>query len=92
MKDAREINQMIARLEFIKPLIPRYKLYRDSNWEAIDCQIAVLEHRLNENDVWNRWPTHHQDQDLYNRERALETIKWLYDGGQDLVELWQKGQ
>ena len=90
MKTTQEINQMVERLTYIRPLTVRYNQHHESNWEAIDCQLAVLEHKLNEDDCWNQWPTHHQEQDLYNREKALEAVRWLYGEGKDLVELWQQ--
>lgn len=93
MRTPFHINLMIIRLKTFKLIVPTRNQYAESNLEAIDCQIATLEYRMNENDCWNQWPTHHQGQDLYNRERALEASKWLYEEGKDIMELWQqKGQ
>lgn len=90
MKDNQQINSMSIKLELLKQVIPHFNKYRESNGEAIDCQLAVLEHKLTEDDCWNQWPTHHQGQDMYNREKALEAVKWLWGEGKDLVELWQQ--
>lgn len=90
MRTPFQINLMLARLSTYRYFLPRYNKHRESNWEALDCQIATIEGKLNEDQCWDRWPTHHQDQDLHNREKALEASKWLYNEGEDLIELWQK--
>lgn len=90
MKTLNQIDDMQFRLVELVPTLERFNEHGESNWEALKCQIAALEHKLNEDDCWNQWPTHHQEQDQYNRERALEAVKWLWEEGEDLVELWQR--
>lgn len=90
MKEPWLVDLTVLTLDAIKDTIERFNQHGESNYEAIDCQLAVLEHNLNEDDCWNQWPTHHQEQDQYNRERALEAARWLWEEGEDLVEIWQK--
>lgn len=90
MKNPQEIEAMKIRLARLFLTLERFNRHGESNSEAIDCQFTVLEHQLTEDDCWNQWPTHHQEQDLYNRQRALEAARWLWKDGEDLIELWQR--
>jgi len=89
MRTQQDIDFMILELEAIKNLVPPRTLLDEDTHQAIDNQIAVLEHKMNENDVWNEWPSGHDD--AYNRDRAMLALAWLL-GNDDAnpVEGWQK--
>lgn len=89
-KTNEEIAAEIAALEEIKPNVRAYNAFEDSNRDAIQAQIDVLNQGLSADDVNDRWPED-EGSDPYNRDHALEAIDWR-DGDRDAAGLaasWQ---
>lgn len=70
-----EIAQELKWLRDNKAFIPRTTAFGDSNWDAIDAQIMVLENRWSEQEVWDR----ESDEDWCGRvlDNARDAAMWL---------------
>lgn len=81
----KAIAAEIAGLQELKPEVPEFTAFGDSNWDAIDAQVAVLKGDLTEDDIEDAW------EDEHTYENALTARQWLngeLEGG-GLVDDWQ---
>lgn len=86
VQSAKAIAGEIAGLQELKPEVPEFTAFGDSNWDAIDAQIAVLKGDLSEDDIEGAW---YENEHVY--ENALTARQWLNDEleGGGLVDDWQ---
>ena len=86
---AEQIEAEIKKLTEMKPNVIRTSYFGENHHAAIDAQIKVLEAELDEDDIYERFPT---EEDLEGRESeaseedvvkanvrdgALEAAQWL---------------
>jgi hypothetical protein len=80
------IRDEIAKLRQLKKQVPSHTAFGDSNTEAIDAQIEVLEEDLDEDEIYAR--SQNDDDDVEGawsdriRDMAIEVRNWL-DGQSD---------
>lgn len=68
-----EIDAEVAKLREMKPKVRSRTAFGDSNWEAIDAQIEVLEGRRDETWIWDEFPDGIED----NRfDAAQDALRW----------------
>jgi hypothetical protein len=77
-----QIMTMIERLTELKDKVRDRTFFGDSNKEAIEAQIDVLECRYSEDDIWENWG----DND-HLRENAQYARDWLDGEDGDNVEV-----
>lgn len=81
MKTEQQINDEIAALKLIKPQVREYTAFGDSNHEAIDAQIEVLEKRMSGDDVHDSYQPDETNEDDERSESvffaALEAHDWM---------------
>mgnify|MGYP000880969128 CR=1 FL=1 len=86
MPTEKQIESEIKKLAKIQQMVLPYSAFGDDHRAAIAAQIVVLEERLTEDDVWDRY-----GDDAENiRENAEEAARWL-EGDTDektLSENW----
>lgn len=79
----QQIAAEIAELKRIQPLVPPRTRFGDSNTDAIDAQIEVLEQRLDEQAVDDRRNFEDEDEaddakwSIYAGESAMDAARWL---------------
>jgi hypothetical protein len=88
MKSQEVINKEIEALKEIKPRVREYNFFGDSNHEAIEAQIKVLEDLMSEDDIWDNWP----ENESTIRDAALEAWAWLNNESKydNLVSGWEE--
>ena len=50
-----EVAAEIAKLKAMKPRVRQFSHFGDDNWAAIDAQVAVLERRMSEANIFAEW-------------------------------------
>jgi hypothetical protein len=82
----KQIAKEIQTLKTMKPNIVRYSMFGDDNHAKIDAQIEVLEERLSEDEVYNRF------EDSDNPDRTYDLVscaryaaEWLIGQAEDGV-------
>lgn len=93
MRTQEEIDIEIAALKEIKPRIRERNGFGEDNHAAIDCQIEVLERKMDEGEVWDRNENAAEDELFVTdreRDNAMEAVRWL--AGEDEVpsEAWKE--
>lgn len=53
---AKEIAAEIAKLREMKPTVLRASMFGDNHHDAIDAQVEVLEQRMSEDEVFDKYP------------------------------------
>lgn len=86
-----QIQETIRQLKEIKPKIKRYSFFGDDNRATMQAQIEVLEERLDDDDIYERWS---EDDQGDIRASAQSALQWMEngeteDGETDLVEGWK---
>lgn len=66
-----QIKVETAVLKEIRPRVPHRSTFGKDNWAAIQAQTAILEERLNEDAIYNRY-TDNQ----YALDSALDALGW----------------
>lgn len=85
MKTYQEREDMVKALLEIRPKIPERTGFGDSNHDAIDAQIQVIETNMTENVIYDTW----EDND-HVRDNALLAYDWLFDREEeDILEGWK---
>lgn len=83
MRTLEEVRAEVKSLQEIKPKVIQTTFFGDDNHAAIDAQIEVLERRLSENTIFDKW-----DND-YLRDAALEARAWLDSEVESLTDSWK---
>lgn len=80
----QQIETEIATLKAIKPKVRKHTAFGDNNHDAIDAQIEVLEGRMTEAKVFDRFESSGSDDCDYDENRgeraldmALEAFRWM---------------
>lgn len=81
MKTRSEIESEIAALEAVKLRIPHTTAFGDSNHDAIDAQVEVLQEEMTEDDIYEKWP---DDTDMHTRTAAQEAQQWMDGESEDV--------
>lgn len=90
------IKQEIQKLLTIQPHVVQRSAFGDDHHAAIDAQIAVLEQRMTDDDVYENYPFDNPDAENEAPENvhsaALEAAKWLAGESdeKDLVSSWKE--
>ena len=90
MRTDKEIKEQVDGLKVIaaKPTFRRTTLFHDNNVEAIEAQVEVLEHRLTEEDVFDRQDMGYYTEHVSNIARDAAT--WLVGDSEDTpVDGWK---
>lgn len=83
-----QVAAEIAALRDMMPRIRRMTGFGEDNHEAIEAQINVLEKRLDENDIYDRYQATNDDGEpdeegnRHSLDNALDARRWL-DGEKD---------
>lgn len=93
MKPTQEqIDAEIVKLRTMKPTIRERSIFGESNHDAIDAQIRVLEEDMTDDEVYEEW----ENPDDYEENRhvidaALGASQWLAGDGENdtLSEEWE---
>ena len=92
MKDQDLILEEIEGLEALKPrIIPRTG-FGDDNIAAVDAQIEVLQSRMDEEQIHDRWPNVGDESHVLGS--ALDALGWMEDSSErehpeSLVAEWE---
>ena len=87
MPTEKQIESEIKKLAKIQQTVLPYSAFGDDHRAAIAAQIVVLEERLTEDDVWDRY-----GDDAENiRENAEDAARWLEGETEEktLSETWE---
>jgi len=77
MKSKEEIKNEIKSLQAIRPDVRPRSMFGDDNLAALDAQIEVLEHDLDNEDIYDRYD--HADSSEYVLDSALHARQWIND-------------
>jgi hypothetical protein len=66
-RSIEELDAEIAALREIRPIVPEFNAWRESNWKCIDAQIAVLDEDADATEI----------EDEYVREHAIQAWDWF---------------
>lgn len=83
-KTEKEIAAEVKALREMKPRVRKFTAFGDNNHDAIDVQIHVLEHEMDEDEVYGHgWST---DQE----SNAMDAVAWRNgDAEESLVDSWK---
>ena len=84
MKSKEEIQNEIRALKEIRPKVRPTSMLGDDNLAALDAQVDVLENKLDDNDIYDKYD--HVDSSEYVLENALDARSWR-DGASDIEHL-----
>ena len=90
MKTQGEIKKEIEALKAVRPKVRPHSIFGDDNLAQLDAQVEVLEHDLDNADIYERYD--HAGADENALEAALYARQWIEDdvdpddGG--LAEQW----
>lgn len=72
-----EINAEIAKLQEMRPRVRQFSAFGDDNRAAIDAQVAVLQRRMSEANIYAEW-SGDDDDDGSNPliDSALDARAW----------------
>lgn len=78
MQSLKQVLAEIKKLKKMKPKVRQYSSFGDDHHEAIDAQVDVLERRLEENDIWDRWQDAMDPEEMpHALDSALAARRWL---------------
>jgi hypothetical protein len=89
MRSHEEIQAEIEGLKALRPRLKPTTAFGDSNLDALDAQVRVLEEDMTHDEIWDEWPE--LDGDMHVRSSAEEARQWL-EGEletETLVETWE---
>ena len=72
----QQMDQEIAKLKQMKPDVRRFDAFGGDNWKKIEAQIEVLQHELDEEEIY-----HHRGWDDDVQSSAMDARQWL-DGNE----------
>jgi hypothetical protein len=83
-KTEAQIDAEIAVLSKMKPTVRHYSMFGDDHWQHIDVQIEVLEERMDEDEIADRYD------DADDNAAAYEAVKWMKGEEEEgLAESWK---
>jgi hypothetical protein len=75
----KQVTEEIKTLKAMKPTVLRASVFGDDHHKAIDAQVAVLEEKLSEDDVYERY----QDRADNVRDAASQAAQWMEGESED---------
>lgn len=86
-KTDAEIDAEIALLTKMKPTVRHFSAFGDDHWAHIDIQIEVLEERMDDREIGDRYDG---DEDPDANSVAYEAVQWMKgEAEEDLAENWK---
>ncbi len=79
MKTQGEIKKALDELREIRPNVRPTTGFGESNLDALDAQIKVLEEAMDEDEIWREWPEEIEDERV--RLCALDAWRWVKGEG-----------
>jgi hypothetical protein len=97
MKTPDEIATEITKLKAIKPRLKRKTMFGDDLHDAVDAQIEVLEKRMGNDAIYDRWEaTANDDCDMdegrteHALSCALDALRWLEEEEESPSSGWEE--
>lgn len=76
----QQIVQEIKKLQSVRDKVPPCTAFGDDNRASIDAQIDVLQENLIEDEVWKRWGTAEDGEDLGQEFHEAQRAFWWMRG------------
>lgn len=81
MREKKEIEAEVKKLEEMKPRVPPRTFFHDDNHAAIDAQIEVLKGEVDVDEIENmaesgEWTDH-------ERSNAMQALDWMEENNDD---------
>jgi hypothetical protein len=67
----QEIETMIGKLNSLKSKLPKYSVFGDDNWSAIDYAVDAIKYEWDEDEIYEKDLSHNEE------SMALCAIQWL---------------
>lgn len=74
----KQVEDEVKKLKELKPKIIPRTFFGDSNTDAIQAQIDVLEMKWDEDDIYNHFSE--GESDMHERNAALSALEWMNTG------------
>jgi hypothetical protein len=84
MKTAEEIQAEIDRLKEMKPTVRRFDTFGGDNHAKIDAELDVLEERMDEDEIYDRWSDEDDPEINYDLiSSARYAMAWMMGDEED---------